>query len=324
MDYFCIERGADVKFTHTKSKNKSKYFSLIIVPHFKFKHIRQIKIPIWIPKFLIIVLLFSIVSTGFLIHSFIRLKDDYQAKIENLKTLKEINQQQKQEINTLEQKTSEIEEKLKTITELQETVKQMVGLQKTDEDNNPQSTSRGGSQIIRNDFLTYNTNNIEKHIDDLSILLDQSKEDLKNLIDDVDKKLKYLDAKPNLMPTTGRITSGFGYRRNPFGSGREFHTGIDIANSYNTEIKAAGSGVVTFAGYNGGYGRVIMISHGYGYQSIYGHNNKILVKVGQKVEKGQVIALMGSTGRSTGPHLHFEIRYYGKAVNPKTVINNIE
>jgi len=154
------------------------------------------------------------------------------------------------------------------------------------------------------------------------MLADKSSEELNILIDDVEKRLDYLDAKPNLMPTVGRITSRYGYRKNPFGSGRDFHTGIDIANNSGTKVKAAGSGVITYAGYNSSYGRVIIISHGYGYQSVYGHNRKLLVKVGDKVEKGQIIAEMGNTGRSTGPHLHFEVRYYGNPKDPLTILNN--
>ena len=126
------------------------------------------------------------------------------------------------------------------------------------------------------------------------------------------------------MPTIGRITSGFGNRKNPFGKGTEFHSGLDIANSSGTKVKAAGSGVVTFAAYNGGYGRVIIINHGYGYQSVYAHNRKLLVRVGEEIEKGQIIAEMGSTGRSTGPHLHFEVRLNGKSINPKNVLDNFD
>ncbi|MDK2835821.1 MAG: hypothetical protein PWP21_598 [Thermosediminibacterales bacterium] len=113
-----------------------------------------------------------------------------------------------------------------------------------------------------------------------------------------------------IWPATGRISSPFGPR------GREFHTGVDIAAPYNTPIKAADSGTVTFAGWQGGYGRLVIVSHGNGFETYYAHTNKILVKVGEAVEKGEKIALVGSSGRSTGPHLHFEIRKNGKPLNP--------
>lgn len=116
-------------------------------------------------------------------------------------------------------------------------------------------------------------------------------------------------------PTSGTRTSGYGYR-NIFG-GTSFHGGIDIANSYGTDIVAADGGVVIYAGWNsGGYGNLVEIDHQNGYVTYYGHNSSILVSVGDKVYKGQHIAEMGSTGRSTGNHCHFEVRVNGERVNP--------
>lgn len=111
-------------------------------------------------------------------------------------------------------------------------------------------------------------------------------------------------------PTVGVLTSVFGTR------GKEFHTGIDLANKHGTAIKAAQSGKVTFVGWKGNYGRTIVIDHLNGYKTLYGHNSKILVQKGQWVQTGQKIALMGNTGRSTGPHLHFEIYENGKVIDP--------
>ena len=115
-------------------------------------------------------------------------------------------------------------------------------------------------------------------------------------------------------PTNGKITSYYGYR-NIFGS-RSFHGGIDIANSRGTDIVAADGGQVIYAGWMSGYGYLIKIDHLNGYVTYYGHNSKMLVKVGDYVHKGEHIAEMGSTGRSTGPHLHFEVRYNGERQNP--------
>lgn len=115
-------------------------------------------------------------------------------------------------------------------------------------------------------------------------------------------------------PTSGNITSKFGYRR-IFGS-TSFHSGIDIANKCGTAIKAADGGTVTFTGYKGTYGNLIIINHGNGKQTYYAHCSQILVSNGAKVAQGQPIARMGATGRATGNHLHFEIRIGGKAVNP--------
>ena len=117
-------------------------------------------------------------------------------------------------------------------------------------------------------------------------------------------------------PTSGRLTSTFGGRSSPGGIGSTNHKGIDIAGSRGQAINAADGGTVTYAGWMSGYGYLVIIDHGNGYETYYGHNSKLLVSVGDKVYKGQRIANMGSTGNSTGNHCHFEIRLYGTARNP--------
>jgi murein DD-endopeptidase MepM/ murein hydrolase activator NlpD len=114
----------------------------------------------------------------------------------------------------------------------------------------------------------------------------------------------------------GWISSYFGYRTNPFTGGREWHPGIDIAGEMGEPVVAVAAGIVTYAGKHGGYGNLVQINHGNGFVTRYGHNSKVLVTVGQTVSKGQEVALMGSTGRSTGPHVHFEVWRSGRVVNP--------
>lgn len=126
-----------------------------------------------------------------------------------------------------------------------------------------------------------------------------------------------LRAYPSGWPVHGTLTSGFGYRRSPFGWGTEFHGGIDIAASYGTPIRATADGRVVLSAYKAGYGRTIIIDHGYGYGTVYSHNAENLVGVGDEVTRGQVIALLGNSGRTTGPHLHYEVHYMGQRVNPK-------
>ncbi len=117
-------------------------------------------------------------------------------------------------------------------------------------------------------------------------------------------------------PLTGPITSPFGWRENPFGGGPEFHPGIDIGVPIGTTVCAAAAGTVIMAQWYGGYGNYVLIDNGNHYSTGYGHLSAIYVSVGQVVKKGQAIAASGSTGYSTGPHLHFEIRYYGKPIDP--------
>jgi murein DD-endopeptidase MepM/ murein hydrolase activator NlpD len=117
-------------------------------------------------------------------------------------------------------------------------------------------------------------------------------------------------------PVSGTITSPFGWRSNPFGGSPDFHPGLDIAAPMGTTVTAAASGTVILAQWYGGYGNFIMIDHGGGVASGYGHLSAIYVSVGQQIQKGQAIGAVGSTGHSTGPHLHFEVRLNGKPVDP--------
>lgn len=125
------------------------------------------------------------------------------------------------------------------------------------------------------------------------------------------------------MPVKGRISSGFGNRFHPIDKKIKFHAGIDIAVPLGTPVSATGQGVVTFAGSRDGYGNMVIIQHPDGRESRYGHLSKILVSQGDTISAGQQIALSGSTGKSTGPHLHFEIREKGEVVNPFKILSNV-
>ena len=140
--------------------------------------------------------------------------------------------------------------------------------------------------------------------------------------------IKYLDRigynisyTPLGFPYPGKITSTFGHRENPFdGSGVETHKGLDISGPIGSPVKAMAKGQVEFAGEKGGFGNCIILKHGNGFETLYGHLSKILVKVGQSVSIGEEIGRIGSTGRSTGPHLHYEIHKNGKKINPQSFL----
>ncbi|HHQ48950.1 MAG TPA: hypothetical protein ENK19_08735 [Acidobacteria bacterium] len=147
----------------------------------------------------------------------------------------------------------------------------------------------------------------------------------KNL-DAVEHQLKArgdrLAATPTIAPVVGVLTDGFGRRRDPFTGRPAYHRGIDISARRGTPVHAPADGVVTFAGRQHGFGREIRISHGFGIVTVYGHLSAIGVRPGQRVRRGDVIGRVGSTGRSTGPHLHYEVHVDGAAVNPLYYILN--
>ena len=123
------------------------------------------------------------------------------------------------------------------------------------------------------------------------------------------------------IPLEGRVNSGFGYRKDPFNSKVAFHSGVDISAKTGDPVKATADGIVKQAGWRKTLGRSVMLEHPKGYKTIYGHLSKLKVKKGQRVKAGDVIALAGSTGRASGPHLHYEVVNNGKKVNPKKFMN---
>lgn len=129
-----------------------------------------------------------------------------------------------------------------------------------------------------------------------------------------------LRATPTIKPTLGWKTSVFGYRSSPFSGALALHTGVDIAAAPGTPVYAPADGVVSFAGYDGGYGKLISIDHGYGVVTRFGHNSEIYVTVGKKVKRGDIISAIGNTGRSTASHLHYEVRVNGVPVDPENYI----
>lgn len=145
-------------------------------------------------------------------------------------------------------------------------------------------------------------------------------ENYKNLyasIQQYKKRLEYMPAITPLDADSYYISSNYGYRVDPFTKAQKYHAGVDLAATRGTPVYASGKGKVIYATYSrGGYGNVVKVDHGYGYVSIYAHLNKIKVRKGQNLQRGDIIGEVGSTGRSTGPHLHYEIQKEGKPVNP--------
>ncbi len=163
---------------------------------------------------------------------------------------------------------------------------------------------------------------IKKQFQKIFVSISEQTLALKRLHMDTETRLTLEEALPNAWPIKGaRVTSRFGWRRNPFTHrGSEYHRGMDLAAANRTPVRAAGAGVVTFAGYKSAWGNVVIISHGHGYVSQYAHNSRILVRKGERVTRGKIIARVGQSGRATGPHLHFGVSKDGKWIDPLTTL----
>ncbi|HHW60902.1 MAG TPA: peptidoglycan DD-metalloendopeptidase family protein [Syntrophomonadaceae bacterium] len=237
----------------------------------------------------------------------------YLSGMDQIKHVKEISQENKAKDKQIEQLNTEIAEINKRQEEIerkQEEIKKLMGIKQDKhsrlirpsggQGGKDWGVSRSGGGVSR---LTSNLGRYDKELDQMMAAVKNDR--------------RFFRAIPNQWPAEGDISSDYGLRKSPFSSGTSFHDGIDIANNAGTEVLAAADGIVTFAGYMPVYGRTIIIDHGYGLQTKYGHNSNLLVAVGDKVKKGEQIAEMGNTGRSTGPHLHFSIYKNGQHQDPK-------
>lgn len=163
---------------------------------------------------------------------------------------------------------------------------------------------------------------MHEQINQLDLATANQNNGFESLFKYIKEQQNILASTPAIRPATGWTTSRFGYRISPFTGRREFHKGFDIANRKGTSIIATANGTVTFAGKKGAFGNVVVIDHGHGMVTRYAHTEKMLVKRNDKVKRGDTIALIGNTGRSTGNHVHYEVHLNGIPINPEKYILN--
>ena len=222
-------------------------------------------------------------------------------------------------ISTTLDRGERFDQKLRALTQLNDPERNLaIGPLHADDrqggDEDPEETASGHGGIPEDTaFLPSKLDSLQSEAasDEQSIQqLTRYFEDQKNL----------LSSTPSVWPSRGWVTSDFGIRTDPYTSERSMHRGLDIANEVGTPVMAPSDGVVIFDGTEGGYGNVLVLDHGYGVRTRYGHLSKILVKLGDKVKRGQQVAAVGNTGRSTGPHLHYEVRINGIPEDPRKFI----
>jgi len=191
----------------------------------------------------------------------------------------------------------------------------------------PATSKNKADNLLDPDFsLNLKNENSEfdlgEHIDNITSISIQTEYELMALQTYLLSRTAMLASTPSLIPTNGYISSYFGYRRHPFDGVYRLHSGIDIVADIGTPIRAPADGTVSFSGYKTGYGEVVVIDHGYGIHTLFAHNSLNYVTKGEKVKRGQIIARVGETGITTGPHLHYEVRKNGRAINPLPFITS--
>ncbi|MGE5631277.1 MAG: peptidoglycan DD-metalloendopeptidase family protein [Caulobacteraceae bacterium] len=308
-------------------KTKNNFATFMYIPESQ-STVRSYRIPIWFPKFVTLSILLLVAASVICLSLLSSLKVQHEASKKEIVRLTAINNTQKGEIEKLKKDSAEVQKQLEANSKILEEVKKAVGISpskkeestKSGEGNISSSNSNAAAKLSSTKSQPDMSNEIKSIGSDFTTLsqkIASQKQEIEKSMGSIKSKLAYLLAKPSIVPVSANITGGFGYRRNPFTSrGSEFHRGIDFGASYGQTVVSTGDGVVIFAGWNSGYGRTVIISHGYGLTTLYGHNSKLLVKQGDKVKKGQAISKVGNTGRSTGTHLHYEVKLNGKNVNP--------
>jgi murein DD-endopeptidase MepM/ murein hydrolase activator NlpD len=296
--------------------NKKKHFSFIIVTPSGKKSV-QLRIPLWLCYSILttLIMLIIIISSSLYYVS----SSSYQIKTQ--KTLKEQTKNQAKQLTILDKELNNLAQQFHLILKEEQELKHLIGVEKSNyytkkkllkkisnlKKEFPKTTNQAlPPQIIAAEKILF----LKKQVQSFT-------PSFKKLSRKIVLYKKRFDATPSTWPLYGYIRSDFGWRIHPISQRREFHKGLDIPAWIGAPIKATADGVIIYAGWAGGYGLVIIIDHGYGFRTVYAHASKLLGENGELVKKGQVIANVGSTGISTGPHIHYEITRWGKATNPK-------
>lgn len=301
-----------------RSGNK-KIVTFMIIPHSE-KSVQSISISdsfLKALKYIAAASAFSLVAAG--IYFFVSYSE-LKAKNEELSSKVQRYAEIQAKLNYYEEKTKIMEQKVKEIEMLDASLRQLLKGDPLLKEKFDKTSSRGLSSELASRSGVDREEALER-LEDLELKLEEREKSMEELISALEQRISRIAATPSIWPVQGNITSHFGYRRSPFGKSVEFHDGVDIAAPYGSEVKAAADGQVIFSGYKSGYGYIVEIDHGYGHVTAYGHLSKILVRKGQYVKKGQSIGRVGSSGRSTGPHVHYMVKVNGSAVNPVEYLN---
>lgn len=239
---------------------------------------------------------------------------------EELAQLRNVNEMQQQQLQQLTAQAATLQQNVNRISQLEADIQNLLNASQGTETSRAGIVRTGpGGQGGPGEILS--SKDLSAQLDQMNQMVVAKEQNLSQIKDQLLQKSPAQSTRGFSWPVQGTVTSPFGWRASPFGSGSDFHPGIDIAGNYGDPVSATGDGVVVTAGWAGGYGILVEIDHGNGIHTLYGHNQYLLVQSGQTVKKGDIISLMGSTGLSTGPHTHYEIRVNGTAVDPFSYLN---
>jgi len=295
---------------------KFKYITILLLPN-DSTNVKQFRIP----RFFLYMFLFFIPFIAAYIFWVIGDYKDVKAKVPEIASLQKQNEQQKVQLTYLGQRIERINQKMSELNEFDRKLKIMTNLDESA--GQGPFIGVGGSEPMMLASNSYVNEPVKDMVRSMHQSLDVLNEDIitgdqvkHKLFQYLEDQKVLLSSTPSIWPTKGWLSSRFGYRISPFTQRKEMHKGLDISTRLNTPIVAPADGIIIKMGWNGSFGKMISIRHGNGYITKYAHLNKILVEKGQAVKRGDKLGLVGQTGRSTGPHLHYEVHLKGVPVNP--------
>lgn len=225
-----------------------------------------------------------------------------------------------QHIDALALQLGELQARVMRLDSLSDRLSKMAGVQKVDINAPKKNQGQGGPEVMPHKFTA---KELQQQINELASLIEVKSDKLSAIEAKLLQQTMQANALPSEMPVKGSYnSSSYGWRVDPFTGNNAFHEGLDFPAPTGTSIYASASGIVTAAEQTPDYGKMVKIDHGSGVETRYAHTNKFFVKAGERVEKGQLIAEVGSTGRSTGAHLHFEVRLNGDPLDPRKYLVN--
>jgi murein DD-endopeptidase MepM/ murein hydrolase activator NlpD len=297
---------------------KKKYFTLIVVRDATVNP-KQIRVPYYLTRSLSIfgLALILIIPTA----SYFLVKD-YQNMKQTVTVLPKIHKETRDRKSIIEHYEQDINELRQTISRLKLANAKLMIMAGVDPGETDKISLGVGGDPDTNELsnlMKESEQNMTQKIEALAKLkaaATDQEEVSQRLMEFFQDQKMLLASTPSIWPVKGWLLSPFGVRKSPFTGVKTMHEGIDIANATGTPIVASADGIVSFAGVKGSFGKVIVIDHGYGYTTFYGHCSVLKKEAGDKVKRGDVIANVGSTGNSTGPHLHYEVRVDGVSTNP--------
>jgi murein DD-endopeptidase MepM/ murein hydrolase activator NlpD len=298
------------------------YFSILVFGQktSKTRHLRLHKKTFKIALYL---LGFGILSTIFFLCDYIQVRK----KSFELSELRQETQEQRSKIHFFSSKIEELEKQLSRLRDFDKRIRIIANLEKGQETTSFIGMGGPSPSDVREKLRAERdekglVRQMRTDIERLKSEATSQEESLSELEKLLQTKREVLVHTPSLWPAMGWVTSGFGFRTNPFTGLTQMHEGVDISNRVGTPVIAPADGIVSGTGNDWAHGKIVIISHGFGMITRYSHLSKILVGVGQKVRRGDKIAEVGTTGKTTGPHLHYEVRLNGIPVNPLRYILN--